>query len=176
MTRILPGFIYRILRVFFATLTTACNLHAQVIPSIEWQKSFGGSNDDIAYSIQQTHEGGFIAAGYSTSPNDGDVSGNHGLSDYWIVKLDAIGNIVWQKSFGGNGDDVAFSIQQTTDDGYIVAGVSPSNDGDVSGNLGDNDYWIVKLDPAGNLAWQKCLGGSASDVATSVEQTSDGGF
>jgi hypothetical protein len=143
--------------------------------NIIWQKSLGGSNWDATSSIIQTQDGGYIFAGASGSI-DGDVSGNHGGRDYWIVKLDALGGISWQKSLGGSGNDDALSIIQTQDGGYIVAGVSPSNDGDVSGNNGDEDYWIVKLDALGDITWQKSLGGSSSDYANSITQTQDGGY
>ena len=145
------------------------------IGNITWQKSLGGSYDDRASSIQQTTDGGYIVAGYSSS-NDGDVTGNNGNKDYWIVKLDATGNITWQKSLGGSGGDDASSIQQTTDGGYIVSGYSESIDGDVTGNNGNVDYWIVKLDATGNITWQKSLGGSYDDVAYSIQQTTDGGY
>jgi hypothetical protein len=144
-------------------------------PLIEWQKTLGGSGVDAAYSIQQTADGGYIVAGYSES-NDGDVTGNHGGYDYWVVKLDSSGNIQWQKSLGGSDDDFANSIQQTADGGYIVAGRSSSNDGDVTGNHGGNDYWVVKLDDSGNIQWQKSLGGSDDDFANSIQQTADGGY
>jgi len=144
-------------------------------PAIEWEKSLGGSSSENASSIQQTTDGGYIVAGSSNS-NDGDVSGNNGQSDYWIVKLDASGNITWEKSLGGSNSDGAKSIQQTTDGGYIVAGISLSNDGDVSGNHGSYDYWIVKLDASGNITWEKSLGGSSADEASSIKQTSDGGY
>ncbi|MCD6594956.1 hypothetical protein J7L68_04690, partial [bacterium] len=101
-------------------------------------------------SIQQTTDGGFIVAGVSQS-NDGDVSGNHGSSDSWVVKLNSAGEIVWQRTLGGSDEDCATSIQQTTDGGFIVAGVSQSNDGDVSGNHGYDDYWVVKLSPEGKI-------------------------
>ncbi len=145
---------------------------------IEWQRSLGGSARDEAYSVQQTSDGGFIVAGYSYS-NDGDVSGNHGMPgspDYWVVKLNSTGDIVWQKCLGGSGYDEAASIQQTSDGGFIVAGYSYSNDGDVSGNHGRGDYWVVKLDSAGTIVWQRSLGGSDEDWAASIQQTSDGGF
>ncbi|RYM34933.1 T9SS type A sorting domain-containing protein [Brumimicrobium glaciale] len=145
------------------------------IGSISWQKSLGGSSSDIAWSIQQTSDGGYIVAGSSFS-NDGDVTGNNGSSDYWVVKLDANGGTNWQKSLGGSGNDVAYSIQQTTDGGFIVAGSSSSNDGDITGNNGFIDYWVVKLDATGNINWQKSLGGSGQDKATSVQQTTDGGY
>ncbi|MDR3271999.1 MAG: hypothetical protein LBT29_00750 [Flavobacteriaceae bacterium] len=123
-------------------------------PAIEWQKCFGGSSGDDVSSVQQTSDGGYIVAG-NTESNDGDVSDNHGNYDAWIVKLDASGNLLWQKCLGGSGEDIAFSIQQTSDGGYIAAGYTDSNDGDVSGNHGNRDGWVVKLDASGNLLWQK---------------------
>lgn len=143
--------------------------------TIEWQKSLGGTGVEIAESIKQTSDGGYIVAGTCNS-NNGDVSGNHGLRDYWIVKLDDSGNLVWQKSLGGTGDDLATDIQETTDGGYIVAGYSTSNDDEVSGNQGLEDYWIAKLNSVGTLLWQKSLGGTAFDAAMSIEQTTDGGY
>ena len=145
---------------------------------IVWQRSLGGSYDDYAVSIQQTSDGEYIVAGSSLS-NDGDVSGNHGSFDYWVVKLNSAGSIVWQRSLGGSSGDYASSIQRTTDGGFIVAGVSYSNDGNVSGHHGSTDYadyWVVKLDSVGEIVWQKSLGGSGSDEAYSIQQTADGGF
>jgi len=144
-------------------------------PSIQWQKCLGGTNDDRANSIQQTSDGGFIVAGYTKS-NDGDVLGNHGGHDFWVVKLDGLGAIQWQKYLGGTSDDEAYSIQHTSDGGFIVAGFTDSNNGNVSGNHGDRDCWVVKLNSSGILQWQKCLGGTDYDEAYSIEQTSDGGF
>ncbi|CAN5654692.1 hypothetical protein BH10BAC3_BH10BAC3_04450 [soil metagenome] len=146
---------------------------------IQWQKCLGGSNLDYAFSIRQTNDGGYILAG-KTYSNDGDVSGLHqptwGFTDYWVVKLNSSGTIEWQKCLGGDLDDEAHSIQQTSDGGYIVAGNSYSNDGDVSGNHGNGDYWIVKLNNTGTIQWQKCLGGTSFDYASSIENTSDGGY
>jgi hypothetical protein len=143
--------------------------------NIEWQKSLGGSGEDEGYSIEETADGGFIAAGYSTS-NDGDVSGHHGNYDYWVVKLDITGNIEWQKSLGGDDADFGTSIIQTTDGGFIVAGYSSSNDGDVSGNHGAADYWIVKLNGFGSIDWQKSVGGSNDDYGQAFQQTANGGY
>ena len=143
--------------------------------AIDWQKSLGGANFDQATSIQQTTDGGYIVAGYSES-TDGDVTGNHGNYDYWVVKLDSTGTITWQKSLGGNGDDEAYYIQQTSDGGYIVAGMSESVDGDVTSNHGYRDFWVVKLDSIGGIDWQKCLGGTVGDGANSIQQTTDGGY
>jgi len=145
--------------------------------NFQWQKFLGGSKDDWANSIQQTSDGGYFVAGYSNS-NDGDVTGNHGESDYWVSKLTANGDIEWQKTFGGSLDDIATSACQTKDGGYIVAGYTGSYDGDISGKIGGsyNDFWLVKLTNTGAKQWEECLGGSDEDVATSVQQTNDGGF
>ena len=145
--------------------------------SIQWQKSYGGTNDDIAQSILQTSDGGYIVAGTSES-NDGDVTGHHGndsTGDYWVVKLDNTGTIQWQKSLGGTVGDTASSIQKCSDGGYIVAGYTYSNDSDVTGNHGSSDYWVVKLDSIGTLVWQKCFGGTLQEVSYSIVETSDGG-
>ena len=120
--------------------------------TIQWQKCLGGRYLDLAYSIQQTSDGGYIVVG-ETRSNDGDVSGWHGgydengdpKPDMWIVKLDSNGNIQWQKCLGGSDYDVAESVQRTSDGGYIVAGWTSSNNGDVSGNHGVSDFWIIKL-------------------------------
>ncbi|PHR49568.1 MAG: hypothetical protein COA32_00120 [Fluviicola sp.] len=146
-----------------------------VVGDTNWQKTYGGSSDDMMSSIEQTTDGGYIVVGSSVS-NDGDVSVNQGSYDYWVVKIDATGNITWQKSFGGSGNDAASSIKQTLDDGYIIIGNSDSNDGNVSGNHGFYDYWILKLDAAGNITWQKSLGGTGYDFGSSIQQTTDGGF
>jgi len=145
--------------------------------NIQWQKSLGGSGQDRAYSVEQTADGGYIVAGW-TSSNDGDVTGFHGnnFSDYWVVKLDSNGNLQWQKCLGGTSPDGAYSVEQTADGGYIVAGFTQSADGDITGFHGAVDYWIAKLDNSGNIQWQKCLGGASADWAYSVQQTADSGY
>ena len=146
----------------------------------EWDKTFGGSREERAQSIQQTSDGGYIVVGF-TGSKDGDISdGNYaslGSHDYWIIKLDGSGNKVWDKTYGGSSSDSPCSFQQTSDGGYIVAGSTSSNNGDVSdGNNGKEDYWIIKLDGSGNKVWDKTLGGSDSDMARSIQQTSDDGY
>jgi hypothetical protein len=146
--------------------------------AIQWQKSLGGIAGDQAKNVEQTADGGYIVSGESESI-DGDVTGNHGSRDYWIVKLNASGNIQWQKSYGGTSDDFNPSIKQTTDGGYVIAGSSLSNDGDVTGhNTGGYgaDYWVIKVDTSGNIQWQKSYGGNSDDQAYDVKQTSDGGY
>lgn len=140
-----------------------------------WQKTFGGTLVDEALSVEQTTDGGYIVGGVSAS-NNGDVTGNHGLKDYWLVKLDSTGVLIWQKTYGGILNEEAHSVQQTTDGGYIIAGFTFSNAGDVSGNHGNSDFWVVKTDSTGVLIWQKTLGGSGDDQANSIEQTPDGGY
>jgi hypothetical protein len=144
-------------------------------PSIEWQKSLGGTAHEEANSILQISDGGFIVAGFASS-SDGDVTGYHGNEDFWVVKLDSSGFFLWQNSLGGSFDDDAYDIRATTDGGYIMAGYSYSDSSDVTGNHGNADYWVVKLDSAGNMLWQKCLGGTDDDYAKSILQTSAGEF
>lgn len=143
--------------------------------SIQWQKCLGGTGVDWVTTVLRSIDGGYILVG-RTGSNDGDVSGNHGGMDGWLVKLDASGTMQWQKCFGGTSTDWTKSIQRTTDGGYIVTGDTQSDDGDVSGNHGDYDIWVVKLDISGNMQWQKCLGGANGEWANSIEQTSDGGY
>ena len=104
----------------------------------------GGSGGETLQSIQQTTDGGYIVIGRTPSI-DGDVSGNQGGVDVWVVKLTNLGVIEWQKCLGGTSNDFGYSIHQTTDGGYILTGVSISNNGDVSGNHGSSDVWVVKL-------------------------------
>ena len=140
-----------------------------------WQKCFGGSSEDRAYSVNETSDGGYIIAGESHSI-DGDVSGNHGGGDIWVIKLDSNGVKQWAHCYGGTEDEFAYSIKQVSDGGYIVAGGTMSNDGNVTTNHGSVDCWIIKLESEGNLQWQKCYGGSDEDLAYSVETTTDGGY
>ncbi|OGU59238.1 MAG: hypothetical protein A2X64_01725 [Ignavibacteria bacterium GWF2_33_9] len=156
-------------------MLSSINLSAKTAPSIEWAKSYGGNGYDQATSIDNTKDGGYIICG-STGSNNYDVNGNHGESDYWIIKLNANGKIEWQKCLGGtNGEGTNF-IKQTSDGGYIVVGDSFSNDGDVTGNHGGADCLIFKLDSVGSIQWQKCFGGKRNEKANSIIQTSDGGY
>lgn len=145
------------------------------IGNIQWQHSYGGSNYDEADDIVQTSDGGYAFAG-STESTNGDVTFNHGFNDEWIVRIDANGNLLWQKALGGSQDDFANSIQQTSDNGFIVAGETDSQDGNVTSYHGSSDYWIIKLDESGNTLWQKTYGGSSADNATSIRSTADGGY
>ncbi len=143
--------------------------------SLVWQKSLGGTGDDFANAIQLTTDGGYIIAGY-TGSNNGNVTNNHGGFDAWIIKLSASGSLVWQKSIGGSNDDFANSIIITPDGGYLMAGSTASNNGDVTGNHGNKDAWIVKLSASGGFLWQKAMGGGSDDYANNIQPTPDGGF
>ena len=136
------------------------------------KKIMGGGGDDRPYAVQQTLDKGYIIVGYTFS-NNGDVSGNHGLVDYWVVKVDSTGNIQWEKTYGGNNVEIGYDIQQTLDSGYAMVGFTQSNNGDVSVNHGLTDCWVVKLDVSGTIQWEKSLGGSQSDLAYAILQTSD---
>jgi hypothetical protein len=166
---------FKILLINFIFIVGKTVLFSQTAPTIEWQKSFGGSDYENAYSIKQTSDGGFIVSG-STESNDGDVSNNHGGMDCWVLKLDGLGSLMWQKTFGGSSDEKAYDIIETTDGGYIFIGRTFSNDNDVNGNHGNEDFWLVKLDNSGSISWQKTLGGSEGDYSASINQTDDNGF
>jgi hypothetical protein len=131
--------------------------------NIEWQKTYGSCSFDAIFSIQQTEEGGYVVASLRSSPGPGH-------SDIWILKLDSLGNIEWQKAYGGRKHDFAHSIQQTQDGGYVVAGWTQA---DKDEGL---DGWILKLDSKGEVQWQKAYGGHKHDAFHSVQQTSDGGY
>jgi hypothetical protein len=144
--------------------------------TIQWQRSLGGSGSEYAFDgIEQLSDGSFIVVGYTQS-NDGDVSDFHGDTDIWVIKLSFDGNILWQKSIGGTNEEKAFKIHETNDSGYILAGYTKSNDGDVSGFNGNTDSWIIKLANNGILEWQRCLGGTGVEIASNIQQTIDGGY
>ncbi|RLD30590.1 MAG: hypothetical protein DRI70_00700 [Bacteroidetes bacterium] len=148
-----------------------------------WNRTFGGSNDDVATNISKTSDGGYIVSGYSRS-NDGDVTGNEGFWDYWILKLNANGNKVWNKTFGFLGEDRAWDVFQTKDGGYFVTGFfdvtasgGAGNDGRIGGNRhGVGEYWAIKMDASGEYIWRRYFGGTNNDRSYDALETSDGGF
>ncbi|MBK9455354.1 MAG: T9SS C-terminal target domain-containing protein [Bacteroidetes bacterium] len=149
---------------------------------IQWQNTIGGDHSDILYSLQQTIDEGYISCGYSESEISGDKTestiGILGLQDYWVVKLDSIGNIEWQNTIGGDTYDNARVVRQTGDGGYIVGGNSSSPiSGDKSDScIGGSDWWILKLNDIGEIQWQKTIGGDLDDVFCTMEHTVDGGY
>lgn len=151
---------------------------------IQWQKSYGGSQMDLALSITQTFDGGYAFAGWSRSI-DGDLASNinKGDEDAWVVKLDDTGKVEWQKNYGGSAEDHFTAIIQTPDSNYVLAGSVKSFDGDVVGHHGAEDCWVVKIDgDNGSIIWQRPLGGTNLDhfgdhgLAGCIEYTYDGGF
>jgi len=145
--------------------------------ALEWNRNFGGRSHEIFYSVAPTSDGGYIAAGYSSS-TDGDLVGkNKGNGDAVVVKYDANGTLEWNKNFGGNRDDVFYSIATIADGGYIAAGTSFSTNGDLVGvNQGWGDAVIVKLSSDGAVEWSNNFGGSMDDYFRSVVSTPDGGY
>jgi uncharacterized repeat protein (TIGR01451 family) len=145
--------------------------------TLQWQKAYGGTDDDRAYSIQPVGNSGFIVAGFAAS-TDEDVRGNHSphLADVWLLRLDASGNILWKKCFGGSAADTAYAVIHTPDKGFLIAGSAASNNGNITGNFGETDAWAIKVDSSGNLLWQKNYGGSGHDGFKSVVLNPDGTY
>jgi hypothetical protein len=131
--------------------------------NIQWAKTYGGTYEDYASSVQQTSDGGYILAGHTSSFGAGSY-------DIFFIKTDANGNIQWAKTYGGTGSDMASSVQQTSDGGYILAGWT------YYFGAGLSDIFLIKTDANGNRIWAKTYGGMNWDYASSVQQTSDGGY
>lgn len=139
---------------------------------LQWERNYGGSQNDESTAIQQTNDGGYILVG-STFSDDGDVGGNNGEEDFWVVKLDANGNLQWEQNYGGSLVDRAETVQQTSNGDYLVAGFSASQNGDVAENFGNFDFWIIRINASGDLIWERNYGGSNSDWAYEMELSPD---
>ncbi len=128
-----------------------------------WTKTFGGNANDEGYSVRQTSEGGYILTGYTGSYSVGGV-------DVFLIRTDDFGNTLWTKTFGGNeGGGVGRSIEETTDNGFIIVGRT-------SFGAGGNDVWLIKTNASGDTIWTKTFGGRGSDEGNSIQQTTDGGY
>jgi len=148
-------------------------------PNILWQRTIGGASIDIAAVIKNTPDGGFIIGGFSTSDVSGEKSENsRGGDDYWVVKIDSQGEIDWERTIGGSGNDFLNSIALSSDGGYVLGGYSDSNiSGEKTENsLGDVDCWILKLDSSGNIIWQNTIGGNNAESITAIVAANDGGY
>ncbi|MGO4904409.1 T9SS type B sorting domain-containing protein [Flavobacterium sp. W20_MBD1_R3] len=148
--------------------------------NIMWQKTFGGSGSDWVQSMVKTPDGGYLIAGSSLSNISGDKTQNsRGGSDYWILKIDSSGAIVWQKTIGGNNGDYAKSLLVTSDGNYLIGGNSFST---ISGEKTENkinnsdDAWLVKLNNDGQILWQKVIGANDTESLSDIRMTSDNGF
>jgi len=150
--------------------------------TIIWEKSFGFTGHDHAYSVLQTNDGGFFMTGFLDVTASGGEGNSrlqntlHGVGEFWCHKLDANGNIVWRKYFGGSSNDRSFDAVQANDGGFVITGFSESNDFDISNSKGSYDYWVIKLDISGNLIWEKSIGGSEIDQSRSLVKTEDNGY
>ena len=131
---------------------------AQII-DIKWQMTYGGNGDDRGTAIIQSADSGFVVAGYSNAL-DGDITSPHGNEDFWVAKLDSIGNFQWQKSYGGSSADFCHAICYGINGGYLLVGQSNSNDGDLTENKGGYDIWVVKISETGDIEWQNNYGGT----------------
>ncbi|MCH8904253.1 MAG: T9SS type A sorting domain-containing protein [Bacteroidetes bacterium] len=129
----------------------------------QWSKTIGGINQDLGYSIAPTNDGGYVLTGKMNSYGAGGW-------DVYIAKLDSLGNIEWDKTFGGSGHDWGRSVQQTTDSGYIIVGQT------ISFGAGLRDMYLIKLDGNGNKQWSKTFGGAFNEYGYDVQLASDGGF
>lgn len=143
--------------------------------NLVWRRYFGGTNNDRAHSVVEANDGGFVLAGFSES-DDFDITNAKGSYDFWVVKITATGDLIWEKSYGGTGIEISYGMTKTDDNGYVISGNTFSSDADVSKNNGASDVWLIKIDDSGNLVWEKTIGGSEFDLAESVSLASDGGF
>lgn len=146
----------------------------------QWDRTLGGSDDDRLRCLQQTAEGGYVVGGFSFSSSSKDKTQSaKGEHDYWIIKLDAQGIKQWDRTVGGTQSDALGSLQQTTDGGYILGGISNSGatgDRTHPNRSPNGDYWVVKLDTQGHQQWDLAYGGDSGDILNSVRQTLDGGY
>jgi hypothetical protein len=144
---------------------------------LEWQKTFGGSDDDRATAIVQTLDGGFAVLGFAKS-SDLDVSENGGSKDFWLLKLTSNGNLLWEKSFGFSGADYGTDLLETKEGGFLMTGVLDVSASDGQGNAkstaakhSGGDYWAIKTDHTGVLEWSRFFGGSFTEVPLGVLET-----
>lgn len=131
--------------------------------NVLWTKTYGGVHDDKGYSVQQMYDGGYIIVGYTCLCGAG-------VADVYIIRTDKEGDVVWAKTYGGMNDDRGYSIEQLSNRGYVIAGWTNSS------GAGSYDAYVVRIDTLGNILWEKTYGGASFDAALSVQQTADRGF
>ena len=153
----------------FLLITNLCHSLTTNAQSVAWQKNMGGTQDDIATHIEPTADGGYIFIA-TVSSNDMDVVGglqaHHGGKDIWVVKTNSANAVQWKRCLGGTADDVAASILLANGGGYLITGATNSTNGDVSGNHGNSDLWVVKLSDLGAIDWQRCYGGAGNETTS----------
>ena len=147
--------------------------------NLEWENTIGGSGSDIAETVIQTTDGGYIVGGYSSSTVSGDKTADpYPGTEYWLVKLNSAGVVQWDANIGGTSIDYAHNLLATPDNGCLVGGRSESDmSADKSeDSIGDEDYWVVKLDSNGDIEWENTIGGPNSDYLWDMENTTDNGY
>ena len=162
-----------------AVLLFLIGMSHQIFPQtfqLEWQQCYGGSEPDKARDIIESQGGLYIVG--NTISNDGDISYNHGEGDGWLIKTDNIGNILWEKTYGGSNGEYFMRILPTSGNNYYLLGSSASSDGDITNDPypGSIDYWVVKIDSSGNILWERILGGGILDQLWTGTITDDGGI
>lgn len=149
--------------------------------TLEWSKTYGGSDDDRGADLIVTNDGGFALLGYSKS-SDGNLTSNKGAQDFWIIKTNANGTLLWQKTIGFSGADSGTSLIQTSDNGFLLTGVLDVTASGGQGNAksaqkhAGGDVWVLKLDAAANLEWSNYYGGSFTDTPLGIIETSDNAY
>jgi hypothetical protein len=145
-----------------------------------WSHHYGGTDYDRCRIIYELDDGGFVFFGNSYSndsvTNDSLMTGNHGDSDFWLTRLDSVGNRLWTHQYGGSGDDKGYGLSLTTDGGFLICGYTYSTDQDVSGTHGAEDGWVVKVDSIGTIVWSRAMGGTLDDATYRAYETLDGGW
>ncbi len=144
--------------------------------NIEWQKCYGGTNNETGNKVILTNDGGYAIAGKTGTSNNGDVSGYHASTDFWLLKTDSLGTLLWQKCLGGTLYEEAFDLLQTNDSGFIISGYTNSSNFDVTDTILGTDGWMVKTDSVGNMIWNHTLGTVGEYLLVQMIATSDGGY
>jgi hypothetical protein len=160
---VLLRIVLRLLLVLMLATFSFCAAVSLSADDSIWNAAFGGLENDVARCVQQTSDGGYIVAGWTTSFGQGNA-------DVWLVKVNASGSMVWNKTIGGAGNDEAYCVQATNDGGYVIAGCTESS------GAGLSDFWLIKTDGSGAVSWDREYGGAHDDFAFCVRQTSDGGY
>jgi hypothetical protein len=146
---------------------------------VAYQSALGGNRQEYLFDAIPTSDSGFLIAGSTSSNRTGNMTqANNGDLDYWVCKMDAHNNLLWQKSYGGSNMDLLQSVKATSDGGYILAGISSSgkNGDKLHACQGSTDFWIVKIDNGGAIQWQNTIGGNGQEKLSSIVQTADGGY
>jgi hypothetical protein len=141
--------------------------------SIVWSKNFGGTGSETAHCIIACTDGNYLIVGLTTS-DDFDVELNQGAIDYWALKINDSGDIIWSKSFGSSATDIPYDVIETSDNAYVIAGYTNGYNGDVTANYGNADYWVVKISNDGEIIWENSFGGSDTDIAHDIIESSTG--